>query len=156
MMLGSFLSCGTLKSTRMSTRLAEGIELLTADKELLVGDVLLASAFISYIGPFTKKYRDEMITQQWVPFLETAANGERIPMSADPNPLTILTTEAETAQWNHDGLPDDRVSLENGTIVENTARWPLHIDPQLQGIRWVRGKEVDPERELVVLRLGMK
>ena len=139
-----------------NVRWAEGIELLTADKELLVGDVLLASAFISYIGPFTKKYRDEMITQQWVPFLETAANGERIPMSADPNPLTILTTEAETAQWNHDGLPDDRVSLENGTIVENTARWPLLIDPQLQGIRWVRGKEVDPERELVVLRLGMK
>jgi len=139
-----------------NVRWAEGIEQLTADKELLVGDVLLASAFISYIGPFTKRYRDEMITQQWMPFLETAANGERIPMSDDPNPLSILTTEAEIAQWNADSLPDDRVSLENGAIVENTARWPLMIDPQLQGIRWVRNKESEEGRKLVVLRLGMK
>jgi dynein heavy chain len=35
-------------------RWAAGIESLQADGELLIGDVLLSAAFISYIGPFTK------------------------------------------------------------------------------------------------------
>merc|ERR1711871_1057010 len=36
------------------------------------------------------------------------------------------------------GLPSDSVSIENATIVMNSSRWPLMIDPQLQAINWVR------------------
>ena len=83
----------------------------------------------------------------------------------------------------------DKVSVENGTIVCSSSRWPLLIgsipinlfpctltpfvfpffslrgyplnkisctflDPQLQGIKWLRQRESDPERNLQVVRLG--
>ena len=37
-------------------------------------------------------------------------------MSLDPKPRTILTTDAEVAQWNQNDLPSDPVSVENGCI----------------------------------------
>lgn len=137
-----------------NVRWAASIEQLTADQEMLIGDVLLASCFISYIGPFTKKYRDHLMNEVWNPFLETAAGGQRIPMSAKPDPLAVLVTDAQIAGWNSEGLPDDKVSVENGCIVTNTARWPLLIDPQLQGITWVRERE--RANGLVVTRLENK
>ncbi|RYY36502.1 hypothetical protein EON62_01715, partial [archaeon] len=109
---------------------------------------------ISYIGPFTKRYRDLLVNESWVPFLETAAGGQRIPMSASPNPLAILTNDAQVAVWKNEGLPDDKVSIENGCIVTATERWPLLIDPQLQGITWVREKE--KENGLLIMRLDQK
>lgn len=30
-------------------------------------------------------------------------------MSADPDPVKVLTTDAEVASWNTDGLPSDQV-----------------------------------------------
>lgn len=38
-------------------------------------------------------------------------------------------------------LPADRVSLENASVVVSCSRYPLMIDPQLQGIKWIKGKE---------------
>jgi dynein heavy chain, axonemal len=137
-----------------NVRWAQGIETMSQERLLLIGDVLIASAFISYIGPFTKKYREELVMKHFLPFLETAAGGDRVPMSATPNPRSILTHEAQIAQWNSEGLPADQVSVENACIVTNTARWPLMIDPQLQGIAWVREKE--KANNLVVIRLGQK
>jgi hypothetical protein len=75
-------------------------------------------------------------------------------MALKPNPLAVLTTDAQIAVWNSEGLPDDRVSVENGCIVTNTARWPLLIDPQLQGITWVRQREA--ANGLIVVRLEQK
>lgn len=130
---------------------------LKEEQGFLLGDCLLASAFISYIGPFTKPFRDELINNYWVPFLNTAAAGERIPMSEDPNPLNILTSTAEIASWNTQTLPADRVSTENGAIVVNSVtqgRRPLIIDPQLQAISWIR--EMEADNNLQIVRIGQK
>ena len=110
---------------------------MEADKELLTGDVLLASAFISYVGPFTKPFRDALMNETFTPFLRdkfSKAVGENgaLPLSSASDPLKILTTAAEVAMWRADYLPSDMVSTENGAIVCNSARWPLVIDPQLQ------------------------
>eukprot|EP00947_MAST-08B_sp_MAST-8B-sp1_P001611 g1611.t1 len=144
-----------------NVRWAENVVQLEADASLLNGDVLLASAFISYIGPFTKQYRDELIIKKWVPFLQGQVNYpskdtkiKPIPMADDPSPLSILTDPAEIAKWNSQGLPSDRVSVENGSVLVNTLRWPLIIDPQLQGIKWVQEKEKD--NNLSVVRLEQK
>ena len=137
-----------------NVRWAENVQTMEADYELLVGDCLLASAFISYIGPFTKRFREELVQVNWIPFLRTAAAGECIPMSDDPRPRSILTNDAEVAGWNQDNLPSDPVSVENGCIVSNSMRFPLLIDPQLQGIQWIKGKEKD--NNLSIIRMSQK
>lgn len=142
-------------------RWAENVLIMKEDAKLLTGDVLLASAFISYVGPFTKPFRTHLMNNVFKPFLLTGfaeAVGENgtPPMSSDADPLKILTSPAEVAGWNADSLPSDNVSTENGSIVCNTSRWPLIIDPQLQGIKWLRNKEIPVERNLQIVRFGQK
>ena len=69
------------------------------------------------------------------------------------DPLSLLTDEAQIAQWNNEGLPSDRVSIENATIMLSAKRWPLMIDPQLQGIKWVKQREGESLR---VVRIGTR
>jgi len=45
------------------------------------------------------------------------------------------------------------MSSENATILINSSRWPLMIDPQLQGIKWIKNKYGE---NLIVLRLTQK
>ena len=153
-----------------NVRWAENVVIMEAEKELLTGDVLLASAFISYVGPFTSVFRLKLLDNIFTPFLKTnfakqlgidlnakpvevdpdeepsspRERGPTIPMSEAANPVKILTNSAEIAQWRSDTLPADQVSTENGSIVVSSARWPLIIDPQLQGIKWIRQKEKSP------------
>lgn len=42
-------------------RWAHSITVLDTNLKVIVGDVLMASAFISYAGPFNKSFRDKMI-----------------------------------------------------------------------------------------------
>jgi dynein heavy chain len=68
---------------------------LGLDIDLVVGDVLLAASFVSYVGPFNKTVREVIINQEFVGFFKK--NG--IPSSAANNPLLILTDDAKTATW---------------------------------------------------------
>ena len=55
--------------------------------------------------------------------------------------LTLnLTLTPQVAVWNNESLPADRMSTENATILTNCERWPLMIDPQLQGSKWIKTK----------------
>jgi ATP-binding dynein motor region len=54
-----------------------------------------------------------------------------IPTTDDLDPLLLLTDDAQIAAWNNEGLPSDRMSTENATILTNSQRWPLMIDPQV-------------------------
>lgn len=67
--------------------------------------------------------------------------------------MSLLTDDADVATWNNQGLPSDRMSTENATILCNTERWPLIVDAQLQGVKWIKNKFGS---ELKALRLGQK
>ena len=56
--------------------------------------------------------------------------------------MSLLTDDALIAQWNNEGLPSDNMSTENATILTNSVKWPLMIDPQLQGIKWIKNRFV--------------
>ena len=43
------------------------------------------------------------------------------------------------------------MSIENATILTNSIKWPLIIDPQLQGIKWIKNRY---GKRLNVIRLG--
>ena len=108
-------------------RWSQSIIDLTEYLKVIIGDVLLASAFVSYVGPFNKKFRDKIIYDNFIHFFKE----NNIPISNNVNPLDILTDEATIAGWNTMSLPPDQVSTENGAILTNSERYPLIIDPQL-------------------------
>lgn len=44
----------------------------------------------------------------------------------------MLTDDTQIAMWQNEGLPSDRMSTENATILSSSDRWPLMIDPQVK------------------------
>lgn len=52
-----------------NVRWAESVENFKSQGITLCGDVLLISAFVSYVGYFTKKYRNELMEKFWIPYI---------------------------------------------------------------------------------------
>eukprot|EP00601_Ochromonadales_sp_CCMP2298_P009433 CAMPEP_0173264512 /NCGR_PEP_ID=MMETSP1142-20121109/28018_1 /TAXON_ID=483371 /ORGANISM="non described non described, Strain CCMP2298" /LENGTH=2531 /DNA_ID=CAMNT_0014200063 /DNA_START=20 /DNA_END=7615 /DNA_ORIENTATION=+ len=132
------------------------VEGLRSQEETLAGDVMLAAAFTSYIGAFGAEFRLNLWKTVWVQDLI----GRDIPLTANVDPMHVLTNDSQMAVWQNEGLPADRISLENGAIITNCNRWPLLIDPQLQGIRWLKRYEEircgKNGRQVVILKQGEK
>uniref|UniRef100_A0A4X1UMV0 Dynein axonemal heavy chain 17 n=1 Tax=Sus scrofa TaxID=9823 RepID=A0A4X1UMV0_PIG len=134
-----------------NVRWAESVKNFRSQGVTLCGDVLLISAFVSYVGYFTKKYRNELMERFWIPYINRLK--VPIPTTEGLDPLSLLTDDADVATWNNQGLPSDRMSTENATILCNTERWPLIVDAQLQGVKWIKNKY---GHELKAIRLGQK
>lgn len=143
----------------------------------LPGDTLLITAFISYVGCFTKQFRLDLMNKLWLTYLRSLE--PPIPITEGLDTLTLLTDDTTVAMWQNEGLPSDRMSIENATILSNSVRWPLMIDPQLQGmincytnasryscscfsiisvcefpgVKWIKQKYGD---ELRIIRIGQK
>ena len=78
----------TLRKAGLADRLINGlsgenarwgteIQRMVAVEGKLVGDVLMASAFVSYAAPFNMLFRQSLLTEKWIPDLIERA----IPMS---------------------------------------------------------------------------
>merc|ERR1719327_1200542 len=136
----------TQKRANLANRLLNGLggegvrwqnEVASLDNKmrLLVGDVMLASAFVAYIAPFSRQFRDELVKEKWTP--DVIARG--IPLTEGFDPMFLLTDASKTAGWRAEGLPADPLSTQNAAIIVKCARFPLVIDPQMQGIVWIKG-----------------
>ena len=134
-----------------NVRWAEAVKQFKIQEMTLPGDVLLITAFVSYVGCFTKQYRLDLMDNKWLPFLGTLKNP--IPITEGLDVLSMLTDSATVASWNNEGLPSDRMSTENATILTSAERWPLMIDPQLQGVKWIKQRFGE---KLTVVRLGQR
>ena len=71
---------------------------LAAEMRFVPGETLVACGFASYLGVFTSKFRQRAVGD-FVDFLRE----RNVPLGNDPNPLSLLATDAEMASWNADG-----------------------------------------------------
>lgn len=112
----------------------------------LVGDVLLATGFLSYAGPYNQEFRANLVTT-WMRILKTRV----IPFTKDLNITNMLVDSAEVSEWTLQGLPNDELSVQNALIVTKSSSYPLLVDPQNQGKMWIKNKEMANELQITSL-----
>lgn len=112
----------------------------------VIGDVLLASGILAYLGAFTVDYRNNLI-KKW----HNSCKSMAIPCSDEFKLADIIGDPVEIRNWMIQGLPADNYSIENGIIVKYGGRWPLMIDPQGQANKWI--KNMEKSNKLSVIKL---
>lgn len=90
----------------------------------IVGDVLVAAAFIAYGGYYDQQYRKTMM-DDWLHHLSLSGISYKT-----LNPVTeYLSTADERLSWQDNSLPVDDLCTENAIILKRFNRYPLIIDP---------------------------
>lgn len=84
-------------------RWGENVSKLKNNILSIIGDVLLASSFVSYIGAFTAAFRLNLWSQTWLPDILQ----RKIPITSEVTPLLILTSDSQIATWKNEGLRSD-------------------------------------------------
>ncbi|KAK5628509.1 hypothetical protein RRF57_004225 [Xylaria bambusicola] len=106
------------------TRWEEGSKSFETQISTLVGDVLVAAAFLAYSGLYDQTFRKSMM-EDWLHQLHLSG------VSFKPhNPMTeYLSTADERLSWQENTLPVDDLCTENAIILKRFNRYPLIIDP---------------------------
>ncbi|KAI8873838.1 hypothetical protein GQ42DRAFT_152391 [Ramicandelaber brevisporus] len=109
----------------------------------IVGDVLLAAAFLAYAGFFDQQQREQLINK-WSTHLMAAD----IQFKPDLALTEYLSTADERLDWQSKSLPADDLCTENAIMMERFNRYPLIIDPAGQAAAFLQNKFRD--RKLIV------
>ncbi|ETN45168.1 uncharacterized protein HMPREF1541_10045 [Cyphellophora europaea CBS 101466] len=92
--------------------------------QTLVGDVVIASAFLAYGGLYDQQFRKSMV-DDWLHQLSQSG----IACKSDSSVLGYLSTADERLQWQKNALPADDLCMENAIMLKRFNRYPLIIDP---------------------------
>lgn len=112
----------------------------------LVGDVVLATGFLSYCGPYNQQFRQNLLNN-WMGILKT----RNIPFTDNLNIINMLVENSTISEWTLQGLPNDDLSVQNALIVTKSSSYPLLVDPQTQGKMWIKNKEISNELQITSL-----
>lgn len=106
------------------TRWEEGSKSFETQIGTLVGDVLVAAAFLAYSGLYDQQFRKNMM-EDWLHQLQLSGINFK-----QHNPVTeYLSTADERLGWQENSLPVDDLCTENAIILKRFNRYPLIIDP---------------------------
>lgn len=124
----------------------------------VIGNCLLAAAFLAYTGPFTPEFREKMIYEDWMP--DIRAN--EIPISDISDIKIILSDTADVIQyasllfsnsfkqnlfntlnfrWESEGIASDNYFLQNAILILRACRRALCIDPEELALNWIKHRE---------------
>jgi dynein heavy chain len=59
-------------------------------------------------------------------------------------------------RWFIQKLPQEDFAVDNAIIMDNSERWPLMIDPQMQGNAWVKMMEKDSKYAIIKPTMDVK
>ena len=103
----------------------------------LTGDCAMASAFVSYLGPFNREFRELLMNRDFYGDCVKL----NIPVTPNMQVAKFLVDDAEVGEWTLQGLPTDELSIQNGIMVTRASRYPVLVDPQGQGRIWIMNRE---------------
>ena len=118
---------------------------LKKNKDLLknvLGDIILASANLTYLGVFPEKYRT-LLKNEWADLLRKKG----IQYNPRFDFLNFISNQNEIQNWKIFGLPDDVTMVENAVIMKYSLRPSLIIDPQDQAIDWIKNMLLDTDNK---------
>ena len=114
-------------------RWRETVETLNSLFANVLGDVIVSADCILYLGPFTADFRSNLV-KSW----HSELGSNNLKFTPGCNVETTLADPVKLRSWQLCYLPSDSLSTQNGIIMDNGCRWPLHIDPQGQANRSIR------------------
>ena len=104
----------------------------------MVGDVLVASAFLAYGGLYDQQFRKAM-TDDWLEQLSLSNISYK-----QHNAITgFLSNADEQLLWQNNGLPADDLCTENAIILKRFNRYPLIIDPSGRVTEFLQNQNKD-------------
>eukprot|EP00761_Pharyngomonas_kirbyi_P012437 gb/GECH01012464.1/.p1 GENE.gb/GECH01012464.1/~~gb/GECH01012464.1/.p1 ORF type:complete len:4713 (+),score=1227.40 gb/GECH01012464.1/:1-14139(+) len=99
----------------------------------VVGDVLLSSAFLAYIGFFDEHFRHRVILPKW----QDQLNSWNVKFKEDLSLIEYLSIPDERLEWDSNKLPNDDLCIENAIMLHRFNRYPLVIDPSGQATEFI-------------------
>ena len=88
---------------------------------------------IAYLGAFPLDYRQKAL-ESWTRSIKE----KQIKVPDDFNLRRVCVDDLTVTNWvDKYKLPNDSISIENATIIKESSRFPLIIDPQLQATKWI-------------------
>lgn len=117
-------------------RWTEKAAILQFSLDHLPGDILISSGVIAYLSALPKAYRERCIAK-WNAF----CHNSNIACSNKFSLVSCLGNPVEVQNWHLCGLATDSFSIENSTIMKNSCRQCLFIDPQQQANKWIKQME---------------
>jgi len=103
----------------------------------MAGDVAMACAFVCYAGPFNADFRTLLLRERF--YKDCIA--KKIPCTENLSVTDFMVDESTISDWSREGLPRDELSVQNGIMVTRSSKWPLLIDPQGQGLSWIKKRD---------------
>ena len=123
------------------------VEDLTAQAFFIDGDTFIAAAFLSYGGPFTGEFREQLL-KEWGRIMADLD----VPVSSNFSVFRTLGDPLQVREWQLCGLPTDSISRDSALLVTRGRRWPYVIDPQGQAARWIKNMEAKAKETLSLVK----
>ncbi|KAI9842610.1 MAG: hypothetical protein M1837_007048 [Sclerophora amabilis] len=120
------------------SRWEEGSKSFETQISTLIGDVLVAAAFLAYSGLYDQQYRRALM-EDWLNQLTLSGIAYK-----QHNPVTeYLSSADERLGWQENTLPVDDLCTENAIILKRFNRYPLIIDPSGRVTKFLQNESKD-------------